>query len=96
MQEVRSWEKHLGAITQAIIVALLLWTGNSMIQLRETVAVMEIKISMLQNEFGKASNQNYSMRDAVRDMTQSANERNRLEERITRLEQAMGFNGARK
>lgn len=85
-REVTRWEHHFGAVTQAVVVALLIWTGTTLIALREQVAVMEIKVTSLQSTVSTDRTDGYRISDATRDFNNVHSDVDRLEKRVDKLE----------
>lgn len=84
--ELNKWEHHFGAVTQAVVVALLIWTGTSLIGLREQVAVMEVKVTSLQAAVSTDKADGYRASDAARDFATMHMEFDRLDKRVEKLE----------
>lgn len=85
-REVNRWEHHFGAVTQAVVVALLIWTGTTLIALREQVAVMEVKVTSLQGTVSADRLDGYRSADAQRDFSSVHADVDRLEKRVDKLE----------
>ena len=83
------WERHLGALLQVITTALLLWTGNTLISLREQVAVLKVQSEAMQSIISQASAQQYRISDATKDLTRIDTDIKKLDGRVSSLEDRM-------
>lgn len=79
-------EQHLGTIVQAVMIALLIWTGQSLLSLREQVAVMRVELTALQLIIQQGQNNRYSQADASRDLARVYIDMGRLEKRMEAIE----------
>ena len=89
-REITRWEQHLGAVVQVVIVALLLWSGKSLVELREKVAVMQVEVSALSNTVSQGSSNAYRVTDAARDLARVDTTIVNLERRVQNLERRTG------
>lgn len=85
-RRILGWEKHIGAAAQAIVLLVLIWTGNSLIQLREQVAVMQVKVSGLESAVSNTAGSSRPRAEAERESLRVQIALERLTDRVEKLE----------
>jgi hypothetical protein len=84
--KIRGWERHIGAAAQAVVLVVLIWTGNSLIGLREQVAVMQVKVTTLQDTVSSSTGTSRPRFEAERDSDNLRTDLNKLTNRVDKLE----------
>lgn len=83
------WERHVGALLQVITTSILLWTGNTLIDLREQVAVLKVHSDSMQSIIAQANSQQYRISDANKDLSRIDTDIKKLDGRVSNLEDRM-------
>lgn len=83
------WERHVGALLQVVTTAILLWTGNTLIDLREQVAVLKVQSDSMQAIIAQAGTQQYSISDANKDFSRIDGDIKKLDGRVSNIEDRM-------
>lgn len=78
-------EQHIGTIMQAVVITLLVWFGNSTVQLREEVRGLKTQIAAMQGAAEKESR--HFDESTQRDRDNLKDEIRRLESRVSRCEE---------
>lgn len=81
-QERSVIERHLQSAIMAIVLAVVMWIGNTVVQVDKRTAVIEEAVAALKRQ----SEQWYPSSAALRDQAEMARRLERLEGRIDRLE----------
>lgn len=76
-------ERHLQSAIMAIVLAVVMWIGNTVVQVDKRTAVIEEAVAALKQTSATA----YPAATALRDQQEMARRLERLEGRIDRLEQ---------
>ncbi len=77
-------ERHVQTLVTSVTLALLMWTGVTLVDLRDRLARMEEKIITLNAEIQRAQTDRFTMSDWRR-------EKEVLEDRFSRLEKESDF-----
>jgi len=77
-------ERHIQTLVTSVTLALLMWTGVTLVDLRDRLARMEEKIITLNSEIQRAQSDRFTMSDWRR-------EKEFLDERFRRLEEDTKF-----
>lgn len=85
---IKGWEQHIGAAAQAVVLIVLIWTGNSLIGLREQVAVMQVKVTTLQDYVSNSAGNSRPRFEAEREAVRMQDDISKLSSRVERLESA--------
>lgn len=80
------FERHLQTGIQFVLIALILWSGQTTLDLKDKIARLEEQFRGLQKDFSAASTDKYSATQATRDMEALAS-------RMTNLERAIESQG---
>jgi hypothetical protein len=60
-------ERHLQTAIAAVLVATLLWFGNTMMDLRDRITAIEVQVADVRESLKDDANNAYTARDATRD-----------------------------
>jgi hypothetical protein len=95
--DVRPFERHAQTVIQVILVAVLIWAGQQLIQTSHRVVSLEVKVQALEVSMTGNMDDRYRARDAQRDFDALRREmaesnrihdlyHSRVEERLKKLE----------
>lgn len=83
-QERSTLEKHLQSAIMAVVLATVMWIGNTVVQVDKRTAVIEEAVAQLRHTAQTA----YPSAAAQRDQQDVARRLDRIEARLDRMEQA--------
>jgi hypothetical protein len=78
-------ERHIQTIIAAVLLALVLWTGNTLIDIKTDVTTLKVTVSQLKDEIRAGSETRFSVHDWRR-------EREIIEQRFSRIENELDWN----
>jgi len=79
-------QKLIGAGVVTLILMVMGWTGSTLIDLRQSVALVQQEVAHLRGELSQAGSDRYRAADAARDMALRDARLTELERRVTVLE----------
>lgn len=80
-------EHHLQTVLTGLILAVLVWVGTSITGLQKSNAILEVEVRTIQEKVALLNEKSYSVQDAAAQLQIRDLKIERLEERISRLEQ---------
>jgi len=78
-------ERHVQTIIAAILLALVLWTGNTLIDIKTDVTTLKVTVSQLKDDIRDSAESRFTISDWRR-------EREVIEQRFNRVEAELDWN----
>jgi len=44
-EQVKTWERHVSTIASAVVIALLMWLGSSVIEMGQDISVIKVRLN---------------------------------------------------